>query len=49
MSKVRKRQKLAAAESANRANALAGISGDVDRNYWNGDRTRLVALANNTA
>lgn len=24
-----------------------GISGNVDRNYWNGDRTRLIALANN--
>jgi GH25 family lysozyme M1 (1,4-beta-N-acetylmuramidase) len=27
---------------------VSGISGNVDRNYWNGDRTRLVALANNT-
>ncbi|MFI7425697.1 GH25 family lysozyme [Micromonospora sp. NPDC049836] len=28
--------------------SVSGISGNVDRNYWNGDRTRLVALANNT-
>ncbi|MEV6690091.1 GH25 family lysozyme [Micromonospora sp. NPDC051196] len=27
---------------------VAGISGAVDRNYWNGDRSRLIALANNT-
>ncbi|SDX92307.1 Lyzozyme M1 (1,4-beta-N-acetylmuramidase), GH25 family [Micromonospora pattaloongensis] len=27
---------------------VSGISGDVDRNYWNGTRDRLVALANNT-
>jgi GH25 family lysozyme M1 (1,4-beta-N-acetylmuramidase) len=27
---------------------VAGISGDVDRDYFNGDRSRLVALANNT-
>lgn len=27
---------------------VAGISGDVDRNYFNGDRSRLIALANNT-
>ncbi|GAB3945974.1 hypothetical protein GCM10027614_38620 [Micromonospora vulcania] len=29
--------------------SVSGISGNVDRNYWNGDRTRLIALANNTA
>ncbi|MGW3855626.1 GH25 family lysozyme [Micromonospora arida] len=28
--------------------AVSGISGNVDRNYWNGDRSRLIALANNT-
>jgi GH25 family lysozyme M1 (1,4-beta-N-acetylmuramidase) len=28
--------------------SVPGISGNVDRDYWNGDRTRLVALANNT-
>ena len=28
--------------------SVSGISGNVDRNYWNGDRTRLIALANNT-
>ncbi|SCL18996.1 Lyzozyme M1 (1,4-beta-N-acetylmuramidase), GH25 family [Micromonospora rhizosphaerae] len=27
---------------------VSGISGNVDRDYWNGDRTRLLALANNT-
>ncbi|BCL17472.1 GH25 family lysozyme [Micromonospora sagamiensis] len=27
---------------------VSGISGDVDRNYFNGDRSRLIALANNT-
>lgn len=27
---------------------VSGISGDVDRNYWNGTRARLIALANNT-
>ncbi|TWJ31310.1 GH25 family lysozyme [Micromonospora sagamiensis] len=27
---------------------VSGISGGVDRNYWNGDRSRLIALANNT-
>ncbi|MEV0274398.1 MAG: hydrolase [Hamadaea sp.] len=29
--------------------SVSGISGAVDRDYWNGDRTRLIALANNTA
>ncbi|MBT8225050.1 MAG: lysozyme [Dactylosporangium sp.] len=29
--------------------SVSGISGSVDRNYWNGTRTRLLALANNTA
>lgn len=29
--------------------SVSGISGNVDRDYWNGDRTRLIALANNTA
>ena len=28
--------------------SVAGISGAVDRNHWNGTRDRLVALANNT-
>ncbi|KAB1155446.1 GH25 family lysozyme [Micromonospora sp. DT46] len=28
--------------------SVAGISGGVDRNHWNGDRSRLIALANNT-
>lgn len=28
---------------------VSGISGSVDRDYWNGDRSRLLALANNTA
>ena len=28
--------------------SVPGISGGVDRNYWNGDRSRLIALANNT-
>ncbi|GIE89570.1 GH25 family lysozyme [Actinoplanes regularis] len=28
--------------------SVAGISGAVDRNYFNGDRSRLIALANNT-
>ncbi|AEB42901.1 MULTISPECIES: GH25 family lysozyme [Micromonospora] len=28
--------------------SVPGISGAVDRNYWNGDRSRLIALANNT-
>jgi GH25 family lysozyme M1 (1,4-beta-N-acetylmuramidase) len=28
--------------------SVSGISGGVDRNYWNGDRSRLIALANNT-
>ncbi|MFG1776189.1 GH25 family lysozyme [Micromonospora sp. NPDC049051] len=28
--------------------SVAGISGAVDRNHWNGDRSRLIALANNT-
>lgn len=28
--------------------AVSGISGNVDRNHWNGTRDRLVALANNT-
>lgn len=27
---------------------VSGISGNVDRNHWNGDRSRLIALANNT-
>jgi GH25 family lysozyme M1 (1,4-beta-N-acetylmuramidase) len=27
---------------------VAGISGDVDRNWFNGDRSRLIALATNT-
>ncbi|GAB3218908.1 lysozyme [Glycomyces halotolerans] len=27
---------------------VSGISGNVDRNYFNGSRTRLIALANNT-
>jgi len=27
---------------------VAGISGAVDRDYFNGDRSRLIALANNT-
>jgi len=27
---------------------VSGISGDVDRNRFNGDRSRLIALANNT-
>jgi GH25 family lysozyme M1 (1,4-beta-N-acetylmuramidase) len=27
---------------------VAGISGNVDRNHWNGSRERLIALANNT-
>ncbi|MGN9779728.1 GH25 family lysozyme [Micromonospora sp. H33] len=27
---------------------VSGVSGDVDRNYFNGDRSRLIALANNT-
>ena len=29
-------------------NSVGGISGDVDLNYFNGDRSRLLALANNT-
>lgn len=29
--------------------SVSGIPGAVDRDYWNGDRTRLIALANNTA
>jgi GH25 family lysozyme M1 (1,4-beta-N-acetylmuramidase) len=29
--------------------AVSGIAGNVDRDYWNGTRARLVALANNTA
>lgn len=28
--------------------SVSGISGNVDRNYWNGTRARLIALANNT-
>lgn len=28
--------------------SVSGISGNVDRNYWNGTRDRLIALANNT-
>jgi GH25 family lysozyme M1 (1,4-beta-N-acetylmuramidase) len=28
--------------------SVAGISGAVDRDYWNGTRDRLIALANNT-
>jgi GH25 family lysozyme M1 (1,4-beta-N-acetylmuramidase) len=28
---------------------VSGIAGNVDRNKFNGDRTRLIALANNTA
>jgi GH25 family lysozyme M1 (1,4-beta-N-acetylmuramidase) len=28
--------------------SVAGISGNVDRDYWNGTRARLVALADNT-
>ena len=28
--------------------SVAGIGGAVDRNYFNGDRSRLIALANNT-
>ncbi|MEV1285522.1 GH25 family lysozyme [Micromonospora sp. NPDC049679] len=28
--------------------SVPGISGNVDRNYWNGTRDRLIALANNT-
>ncbi|MDG4793329.1 GH25 family lysozyme [Micromonospora sp. WMMD1082] len=28
--------------------SVSGISGAVDRNHWNGDRSRLIALANNT-
>lgn len=28
--------------------SVPGISGNVDRNYWNGSRSRLIALANNT-
>jgi GH25 family lysozyme M1 (1,4-beta-N-acetylmuramidase) len=28
--------------------SVSGISGSVDRDYFNGDRTRLLALANNT-
>jgi GH25 family lysozyme M1 (1,4-beta-N-acetylmuramidase) len=28
--------------------SVAGISGNVDRDYWNGTRDRLIALANNT-
>lgn len=28
--------------------SVSGIAGNVDRNYWNGTRDRLVALANNT-
>nr|BFE73651.1 lysozyme [Actinoplanes digitatis] len=28
--------------------SVAGVSGAVDRNYFNGDRSRLIALANNT-
>jgi GH25 family lysozyme M1 (1,4-beta-N-acetylmuramidase) len=28
--------------------SVSGISGNVDRNYWNGSRDRLLALANNT-
>ncbi|MEU4220446.1 GH25 family lysozyme [Actinoplanes sp. NPDC026623] len=28
--------------------SVAGVGGAVDRNYFNGDRSRLVALANNT-
>jgi GH25 family lysozyme M1 (1,4-beta-N-acetylmuramidase) len=27
---------------------VAGIAGNVDRNHFNGARTRLIALANNT-
>lgn len=29
--------------------SVAGVSGNVDRNKFNGDRSRLLALANNTA
>jgi hypothetical protein len=28
--------------------SASGVSGAVDRNYFNGDRSRLIALANNT-
>jgi GH25 family lysozyme M1 (1,4-beta-N-acetylmuramidase) len=28
--------------------SVAGVSGAVDRNSFNGDRSRLIALANNT-
>lgn len=29
--------------------SVSGISGGIDRNYFNGSRARLLALANNTA